>query len=163
MKMRPGKIVLLHLVVVLIFGLLGASAAGAHSFGSDVNKQLAEVKQVTAKYHNVENAIADGYAEDPQEDNCIKNMGIHYVKESRLDMNVAHKEPEALVYEPMKNGKLKLVAVEYLTLGAERPSLFGQKFDDGPFPESYALHAWVWKNNPDGMFSAYNPKVTGCN
>ncbi|PTL38266.1 hypothetical protein [Alkalicoccus saliphilus] len=78
--MRPGKIVLLHLVVVLIFGLLGASAAGAHSFGSDVNKHLAEVKQVTAKYHNVENAIADGYKEGSP---CVPYMGIHYVKESR--------------------------------------------------------------------------------
>ncbi|PTL38265.1 hypothetical protein [Alkalicoccus saliphilus] len=78
-------------------------------------------------------------------------------------MKVHHKKPEVLVYEPMKNGKLKLVAVEYLTPGGDRPSLFGQKFDDGPFPGSYALHAWVWKNNPDGMFAANNPKVKGCN
>ena len=52
---------------------------------------------------------------------------------------------------------MKLVAVEFLSTAAERPEIAGLDFDDGPFPGTFALHAWVWKDNPDGMFAAYNP------
>lgn len=87
-------------------------------------------------------------------------MGIHLVNDDLVG-NGSHDPlaPEVLVYEPKKNGGYKLVAVEYLSPGGERPSLFGQEFDDGPFPDSFALHAWVWQGNPDGMFTAFNPKV----
>jgi hypothetical protein len=27
-----------------------------------------------------------------------------------------------------------------------------------PFPH-YQLHVWVWKNNPNGMYFPFNPKV----
>jgi hypothetical protein len=27
-------------------------------------------------------------------------------------------------------------------------------------PSFYALHAWVWKDNPTGMFSMWNPGVS---
>jgi hypothetical protein len=66
---------------------------------------------------------------------------------------------------------LKLVAVEYVVFvhdraGAEPPSLFGQEFDfvGSPnrygLPPFYALHAWIWKPNPSGLLSAWNPSVT---
>lgn len=31
-------------------------------------------------------------------------------------------------------------------------------FDDGTF-HLWTLHAWVWKNNPDGVFSPMNATV----
>lgn len=46
------------------------------------------------------------------------------------------------------------------------PQLFGQTFD-GPMPGHipsmpwhWDLHVWVWKHNPAGMFSEWNPAVT---
>jgi hypothetical protein len=79
-----------------------------------------------------------------------------------------------LVYELQPDGTLRLVALEYVVLQegwdashASAPSLFGQDFMLTPagnrygLPAFYALHAWIWKANPSGMFSPYNPSV-GC-
>ena len=77
---------------------------------------------------------------------------------------------EALVYEPRNDGTLKLVALEYVIFqsdwkGAGAPSLFGEPFDFVPdgnrygLPAFYALHAWIWKPNPRGLFFAWNPRV----
>lgn len=146
----------LTIAFVLTFGL--ATAVGAQSYGSDVSKQLSDVRKVTTKYHDISVAFDDGYTTDFH---VVPNMGIHLVREDLLFDNgsLDPLKPEVLVYEPKKNGGYKLVAVEYMTVGGERPSLFGQQFDDGPFPGSYALHAWVWQANPDGIFAAFNPNV----
>lgn len=46
------------------------------------------------------------------------------------------------------------------------PTLFGQTFN-GPMaghepgmPWHYNLHAWIWKNNPSGMFADFNPSIS---
>jgi hypothetical protein len=38
--------------------------------------------------------------------------------------------------------------------------LFGQTFERNESLGVYALHAWVWKNNPSGIFVGYNPTVS---
>lgn len=64
---------------------------------------------------------------------------------------------------------MKLVAVEFIVVAEawdfenENPPFFGnQEFDYDtqvlPFP-NYQLHAWVWKNNPAGIFTKFNPNV----
>ena len=46
--------------------------------------------------------------------------------------------------------------------------LFGQMFMDSGFPnryeipQFYALHVWLWKFNPSGLFKPFNPNVS-CN
>jgi hypothetical protein len=104
-------------------------------------------------------------------------MGIHYVNGDYVgDPGVDPAKPEALVYEPEKNGQLRLVALEYVTFQAawdathsSPPSLFGQTFNLTPSPNRfglpafYSLHAWIWKNNPAGMFAMWNPDVTCAN
>jgi hypothetical protein len=52
-----------------------------------------------------------------------------------------------------------------LTTDGDRPELFGRPFD-GPMPGHepgmpvhYDLHLWVGEANPDGVFSAWNPRV----
>ena len=97
-------------------------------------------------------------------------MGIHFVNltvQGPLDP----KKPNVLIYEPVGD-KLELVAAEWLvpvTVAKERPVLFGQPFQ-GPMeghepliPQGfvhYDLHAWLFKDNPNGMFSPTNPDVT---
>ena len=79
-------------------------------------------------------------------------------------------KPNVLVYEPQADGKLRLVAAEWLVplaVAKERPSLFGQPFQ-GPMeghepliPREflhYDLHAWLVEN-PEGTFSPTNPNV----
>ena len=97
-------------------------------------------------------------------------MGVHFVNltvQGPLDP----KKPNVLIYEPVGD-KLELVAAEWLvpvTVAKERPVLFGQPFQ-GPMeghepliPQGfvhYDLHAWLFKDNPNGMFSPTNPDVT---
>ena len=36
----------------------------------------------------------------------------------------------------------------------------GQKFKQNDTFQLWGLHAWVWKDNPSGMFADWNPRVT---
>lgn len=155
--MNKGRFIML-LVVTFVLSLALATGVAAKPHGPDVAKQLADVRKATVKYHDIQVAFDNGYETDYF---VVPKMGIHLVREDLLndDNNLDPLAPEVLVYEPKKNGDYKLVAVEYMTVGGERPSLFGHEFDDGPFPGTFALHAWVWKANPDGMFAPFNPNV----
>jgi hypothetical protein len=93
----------------------------------------------------------------------LGGMGFHYGKTSLIDGRVAVDEPELLLYEPQSNGRMRLVAVEYimpLQLSATPPRLFGRDFSVNAAFGIWALHAWVWKDNPSGMFADWNPRVT---
>jgi hypothetical protein len=139
------------------------------------NQLVATVHKATAKYHRVEVAIADGYVPvSPcvvDVNNNTGAMGVHYLKVDLVDGVLEPTKPEALVYEPLPGGKYKLVAVEYIVVAdlledRNVAPLFGQvKMDDHlhgyplGFPH-YQLHVWLWKNNPSGMYTPFNPKVT---
>jgi hypothetical protein len=97
-------------------------------------------------------------------------MGIHFVNVT-IHGPPDPMRPNVLIYEPV-GGKLKLVAVEWLvplSAAKERPSVLGQPFQ-GPMeghepliPQGfhhYDLHAWLFKDNPLGMFSPTNPDVS---
>lgn len=133
--------------------------------GKECKKQLARLRAATAKYHDVEEAVVDGYVPFGE---CVAlpsgpAMGIHYVNMQKvLDGQVSVTEPEVLVYIPESDGSVRLVAAEYMVPQAmvtERPELYGQHFHQGPM-ETWTLHAWVWRNNPDGMFADFNPKLS---
>jgi hypothetical protein len=97
-------------------------------------------------------------------------MGVHFVNLT-IQGPPDPLKPNVLIYEP-KDGKLNLVAVEWLApLAAvkERPAMLGQPFQgpmEGHEPlipagfHHYDLHAWIFKDNPEGMFSPTNPNVS---
>jgi hypothetical protein len=162
--------------------LTGPDAAHtAHAPRADVpaaaaaNLDLAALRKATARYHRVDVALADGFLAD---DHCVAappgGMGFHYVNPGHMDLEIDAARPEALLYEPMDNGKLRLVGAEFLVHGdgwdaqnASPPSFAGVAFDPpmdrsaaappGPF---YTLHVWLWKDNPSGMFAPFNPRVS---
>jgi hypothetical protein len=164
---------------------LSAGHAAAHSKAgstpANLNQQLAALRSATARFHDIEVARKADYTIlfDPDGEGpgsaCLTHptdgaMGEHYVN---LDLlfdggAVDVTRPEALIYEPMSNGKYRLVAVEYVVPFSDRPSdgpapeLLGQKFmpNHNPGFQLWALHAWVWENNPSGMFEPWNPKVS---
>ena len=98
-------------------------------------------------------------------------MGIHFVNLT-IQGPPDPLKPNVLIYEPVGKGKLKLVAAEWLVplgLTKEPPVLMGQTFlgpMEGHEPlipqgfHHYDLHAWLFKDNPLGMFSPTNPDVS---
>lgn len=141
------------------------------------NADLARLRRATARYHDVDVAIADGYLAPPPEA-CVASpaggMGYHFVNPGNIDLTIDPDRPEVLLYEPMANGKLRLVGAEFLVHGdawdavnAEAPSFAGYAFDPpadrsavappGPF---YTLHVWIWRENPSGMVAPFNPRVS---
>ena len=168
MKKRALILALAVLPVLAVVG--GAIAAGAFD----------GAKSATARFHDFEQAKAAGYSvtvADLAGITCIEDpagsgtMGVHMLNPALLfdGGTIDADAPEILVYEPRNNGSMKLVALEYLVFksdfGGGRPSLFGQQFDEIKavnrygIPESWALHAWIWKPNPSGMLKPYNPRV----
>ena len=56
------------------------------------------------------------------------------------------------------------MAVEYIVPGdfvdpAAPPELLGQTFHLNEALGVWVLHAWVWKDNPAGVFQDWNPEV----
>jgi hypothetical protein len=164
-------------VAALAAAALATAAAPAVAHHSD----LAAAYAGTARYHHLDRAQAAGYGllTDAKGIACIDNpgvggMGVHYVNGDLVgDAKVNAATPEALVYEPQRNGRMRLVAAEYVVFQAawdaehsRRPRLFGQRFEllgaDNRYglPPFYELHAWLWKHNPRGFFDDWNPRVT---
>jgi len=155
--------------------LVSTSPSSASSDGVD------RVRAATAQYHDIATARAAGFTElhDAADIACIDKagaggMGIHYVMFSRVgDPTERGDQPELVIYAPGKDGKMKLVAVEYVVVAqawadaghTAAPSLFGRTFTLVPegnrygLPPFYELHAWVWDHNKSGMFADYNPNV----
>jgi hypothetical protein len=91
-------------------------------------------------------------------------MGFHCGDPGLIDGVVEELKPELLLYEPQKNGRLRLVAVEYVVpftawTQADPPSLHGLTFAANQTFQVWALHAWVWRHNPAGTFADWNPTV----
>ena len=124
--------------------------------------ELSKARMATARYQNIENALKDGYADINV---VLPNMGRHFLNASLLDATFDAERPELLVYTEQAGGHRSLVAVEYavpLNLSAAPPAGFtggaDAWFEDQTF-KLWTLHAWVWRENPDGMFNPTNKKV----
>jgi hypothetical protein len=89
----------------------GAVTIHGDDLGSSVNQQLAAARAATAKYHDVNVALADGYINlgpNPTEDNLIELLNLDIANSCTLD--VLH--PAALRYELSGQG-MRLIGVEY--------------------------------------------------
>ena len=157
------KLILRALALLVPVSLLVAPVTQASSQAS-----LADVRQATAKFHDVGKAEHAGYQRLL---NCFDlpgtgGMGQHYVNLNLLDAAVTPGEPEAMVYE-VDGDRLQLVAVEYIIpltawASAAKPTLFGKDFTRLDSLGLWALHAWIWRPNPNGIFQNYNPSVRMC-
>src|SRR6478736_3999312 len=160
------------------------AAAHVHSSDAKVQVQLAQVRAATAKFHRVDAAVAAGYelgwvngAGVRIVAGCVSHptagaMGYHYFnKDLMADNGVNALKPEALVYAPDGEGGIELVAVEWVVRSAQSnpagvsspPSVLGMPMHilvPPPGPAFYLMHAWVWEDNPSGMFADFNPEVS---
>ena len=143
-----------------------SAARATKGLGPDVEKDLATLRQITAAFHDSATAASAGW--NAQITPCMTSgqgsMGYHFGNPALIgDGTVRVDQPELLLYEPEKNGQMRLVAVEYILPGAptdQPPSLFGREFTYNSAFGVWGLHAWVWKENPSGMFADWNPDVT---
>jgi hypothetical protein len=155
----------------------GDELAAARAATARYHHELAAARAATARFHSVEHALAAGYVQGSPCEQLpgVGGMGIHYVNPALIgDPAIDPRRPEILLYAPKEHGKLELVGVEYFKVDADqnlatdgdRPSVFGRPFD-GPMlghapgmPIHYDLHVWFWRDNPNGLFSVWNPTVT---
>jgi hypothetical protein len=125
--------------------------------------QLEEVRQATARYLDVDVAVAEGYVDIGA---FVPGMGWHYLNVGNVDARFNAKRPELLVYaDDPCGGKRRLVAVEYaipLELSKRAPQGFvgnSDRWDATPAIGMWTLHAWIWEYNPDGVFTPFNSLV----
>jgi hypothetical protein len=146
---------------------LTALMAGTAFAAEDRRNPLAEhVRAADDRFRDVAVAVSEGYAPIP----CASGidggaMGVHYVNAGLIGDGVDIKHPQAIMYEPKADGKMELVAVEYITSKGPA-SLEGLLFNFNGAPNRYGLgpfyelHVWAWKPNPHGAFADMNPTVS---
>jgi hypothetical protein len=144
----------------------------------DSSPIIEKVRNATARFININVALGEGWVPATP---CVSGpdagaMGVHLVLPSRLDHVVlAGDQPQALIYEPMTNGAMRLVGVEFIVtkpvweaanpppavpaLEGNLMNLVGEPNRYG-LPSFYELHVWAWEQNPKGTFADWNTHVT---
>lgn len=137
-----------------------------------------KVRNATARYLDLNVALAEGFVPATP---CVSGpdtgaMGVHFVLPARISGGVLNAEqPEALIYEPMSNGAMRLVGVEFIVLesvwaaknpAGGVPALDGNLLNYIAAPNRYGLpafyeiHVWAWQDNPKGSYADWNTRVT---
>jgi hypothetical protein len=167
----------LSLTVIAICSLLTGSAlltvhsthastvvTAAEALSAATNKQLAQARRGTARYHDIAEAEADGYVNiniyEPGE-------GLHYVNFSLVDATFDPEHPEVLLYAPVSHeNRMELVGVEYvIPLGLSSGAPAGFTGDADVWRENseglglWELNAWIWEHNSNGIFAFKNARV----
>lgn len=165
---------------VLVLGALALALPGVGTANAAGADDLASARAATAGFHRIAAAEGAGFGlfTDAAGIACIDKpgsgaMGVHYVNGGNVDAVIDAALPEAVIYEPTRNGRMRLVGVEYVVVKevwdathSSRPSLFGTEFEETGavnrygLPPYYSLHAWIWKHNPSGMLEDWNPEVS---
>jgi hypothetical protein len=137
-----------------------------------------KVRSATARYIDINVATAEGFVPATP---CVSGpnsgaMGVHLVLPARIGSGVLNAEqPQALIYEPMADGAMRLVGVEFIVLesvwsaknpAGAVPALEGNllNYVGAPnrygLPAFYEIHVWAWAQNPQGSYADWNTRVT---
>ena len=151
--------------------------------GVALSPELESIRKQLDKYNDPIAAVYDGYFSTL---GCIEfpkggtegamqykpgGMGVHFLNMANVGPTLDPAKPQILIYEPVGD-KLKLVAAEWFVptqvTGGKAPSIFGKELEgpmEGHEPimpaglHHYDLHVWLWKANPNGVFSPTNPAL----
>jgi hypothetical protein len=143
---------------------------------NSANALIKIVRQSTERFKDVSVAEAEGYA---LQFGCVSGpdsgaMGLHYVNGTLVNQGTLDPtKPQIVIYEATPNGGLRLIGADFLLLADAwdkknqgPPELMGQLFHYFEFPNRfglpafYTLHVWAWKENPNGAFVNWHPKVS---
>jgi hypothetical protein len=136
------------------------------------------VRAATARFKDINVALHEGWAVATP---CVSGpdtgaMGVHLVMGSRLaDGIINADQPEALIYEPLPGGAMRLVGVEFIEIAGD----WAARYPNGPppalegnlmnligapnrygLPALWELHVWAWEDNPKGNFADWNTHVS---
>lgn len=151
--------------------------------GPKLTPELVAVRAALDKYKDPILAVHDGYfssvacLEFSQGSSGHGNMdykpgamGVHFLNLALVGPKLDPMKPQVLIYEPVGD-KLQLTGAEWFMptqVSKEAPSIFGQTMQ-GPMeghepvlPQAlhhWDLHVWLWKTNPNGLFSSTNSAV----
>jgi hypothetical protein len=163
--------------------MLAVAPHAVRAQNAALSPELLSVRKLLDKYADPIAAVHDGFYSSVA---CITYpkgggegsmryaagaMGVHFINMGNVGPKLDPAKPQVLIYEPAGD-KLRLVAAEWFmpaeVAGGKAPSIFGQELG-GPMqghkpvmPEGlhhYDLHVWLWKANPEGVFSPTNPAV----
>lgn len=156
-------------ILLLCMTLLIGCSSSTSTDDIDIEVLLSEVRNATSSFHNFDNAIGAGWntplspcVVHPQ----LGGMGYHYGRMEFFDGRINHLEPQVLLYEPLENGGLEFVGVEYIIpfeihpSDEEPPVIFEQEYHQNHELGFWALHVWTEKENPSGMFADFNTNVS---
>ena len=161
------------LLAVAWLTLAPTAAVAAAGQRPELTPELEAVRSALENFNDPLVAVANGYFSTV---GCVQyadgGMGVHFLNAALLGPVPDPLAPPILMYEPLDDGELHLVAVEWfvpLATGVkESPVLFGRTFE-GPMAghtpllpaelHHYDFHAWIFKENPAGLFHHTNPTV----
>jgi hypothetical protein len=147
----------------------GLAVLPAVSAGATDRAMLAQARQATVQFHDLQAATDAGYVQFLPcfDDGVAAGMGQHFAM-LPLDKIIDALHPEVLVYEPHNDG-YQLVALEYVVPQDEQmwtdenpPMLFDEPFHRNNDLGIWALHAWIWRGNPGGVHEDFSPNVRMC-
>jgi hypothetical protein len=180
-KFLSGRFLAAATLLLVVAGSLPVVAQHSHDEQSDSmttqkSALLRIVRQATERFKDVSVAEKEGYA---LQFGCVSGpdsgaMGLHYVNGDLVGAGVLDPtRPQIVIYEPTPDGKLRLIGADFLLFAAAwdaknpgPPELMGQLFHyfEAPnrfgLPAFYTLHVWAWKDNPNGAFVNWHPKVS---
>ena len=178
----PLLLTLAALPLGLPTAMAGDQAANANAAQAQAKVKfsplVSKVRRATARYRDINVAIGEEWVPATP---CVSGpnegaMGVHFVLPARLRDGVLDADqPEALIYEPLPNGALRLVGVEFIVVASD----WEEKHPEGPtpsvdghltnyvgapnrygLPPFYEIHVWAWEHNPNGNFADWNTQVT---
>ena len=135
------------------------------------------VREATERFKDPAVADSEGYK---LAFGCVSGpdygaMGMHFVNMSLVgDPALDPTRPEIVIYEPLPNGRLRLIGADFLVLASawdalhpgEPPQMMGQLLHlfEAPnrfgLPAFYTLHVWAWKESPTGTFVNWHANVS---
>lgn len=153
---------------------------------AEAGRKLAEIRQATAKYLDINTAIADGFK---RSSGMIPDHGYHFINTLNVLSSLDMQKPSGLVYVE-DQGQWQLVAVEYTAVfKPSRPLLpdgvwlkhdaachyadGNELLESNPFscprehprtksdylswhPSAWTYHVWAWFPNPLGLSAGEN-------
>jgi hypothetical protein len=158
----------------------GVASQAPAALSASAASQIAQLRRLVAPFHDFQTASDAGWS--TQITPCLVDsdlpsqpgsgaMGLHfgnlaYIQDGGV-VNLV--QPELLLYEPEKNGRMRFVGVEYIVpftdhpASAAPPTLLGHAFSQVPEFGVWGLHIWVGRHNQSGTFAPWNPKVSCAN
>jgi hypothetical protein len=164
------------------FNTLGAQAK-QQGKAADNSAAINAVKAALEKYKDPIAAVRDGYLSTigcvdfpagGMEHGAMEYkpgaMGVHFINMGLVNPKLDSTKPQVLLYEPVGD-KLVLTGAEWFVptqMSKTPPTILGHQLQgpmEGHTPvmpaelHHWDLHVWLWKNNPNGMFSPTNSAV----